>query len=82
MWEDGRNKQGGRWLLNVNKQQRMTDLNNYWLEIVSISICEFFEVFRIIAKIEYAQTGTRANYLAFTLQDLMLLIQGARRALR
>lgn len=43
MWEDSRNKQGGRWLINVNKSQRMTDLNNYWLEIVSIYIIFFFQ---------------------------------------
>ena len=40
MWEDGRNKDGGRWLINLNKNQRMTDLDNFWLETVSVRILE------------------------------------------
>ena len=43
MWEDSRNKQGGRWLVNVNKAQRMSDLNNYWLEILLCMIGEAFD---------------------------------------
>lgn len=43
MWEDDRNKKGGRWLINLNKQQRHTDLDNFWLETVS-------KVFRNIDK--------------------------------
>ncbi|XP_055929013.1 eukaryotic translation initiation factor 4E-1A-like [Argiope bruennichi] len=42
MWEDTRNKQGGRWLLNVQKSQRNSDLNNYWLEILLCLIGEAF----------------------------------------
>lgn len=47
MWEDSRNKQGGRWLINVNKSQRMSDLNNYWLEIVSINLTLHYNLFLI-----------------------------------
>lgn len=47
MWEDSRNKQGGRWLINVNKSQRMTDLNNYWLEIVSINLTVCYNSFLV-----------------------------------
>ena len=36
MWEDDKNKKGGRWLINLNKQQRSTDLDNFWLEMVRI----------------------------------------------
>ena len=36
MWEDSQNKNGGRWLVNLNKNQRMTELDNFWLETVSI----------------------------------------------
>ena len=36
MWEDDRNKKGGRWLLNLNKSQRFADLDNLWLEVVRI----------------------------------------------
>lgn len=35
MWEDSANKQGGRWLINLEKKQRNSDLDKYWLEIVS-----------------------------------------------
>ncbi|KAJ8281396.1 hypothetical protein GJAV_G00067210 [Gymnothorax javanicus] len=32
MWEDERNKRGGRWLITLNKQQRKADLDRFWLE--------------------------------------------------
>jgi len=32
MWEDDRNKDGGRWLINVEKRHRF-DLSEYWLHI-------------------------------------------------
>lgn len=34
MWEDERNKRGGRWLITLNKQQRRFDLDRFWLETV------------------------------------------------
>lgn len=34
MWEDERNKRGGRWLITLNKQQRRMDLDRFWLETV------------------------------------------------
>lgn len=35
MWEDERNKRGGRWLITLSKQQRRADLDRFWLETVS-----------------------------------------------
>ena len=35
MWEDERNKKGGRWLINLDKKQRASCLDNFWLEVVS-----------------------------------------------
>lgn len=35
MWEDDRNKLGGRWLITLSKQQRHNDLDRYWMETVS-----------------------------------------------
>ncbi|EMP30949.1 Tetraspanin-17 [Chelonia mydas] len=32
MWEDNRNKRGGRWLITLAKQQRHTELDRFWLE--------------------------------------------------
>jgi len=34
MWEDPVNKGGGRWVLNLDKRQRMRELNDLWLETV------------------------------------------------
>ena len=35
MWEDERNKKGGRRLINLDKKQRASCLDNFWLEVVS-----------------------------------------------
>lgn len=35
MWEDPRNKRGGRWLVSLSKQQRHIELDRLWLETVS-----------------------------------------------
>uniref|UniRef100_A0A8C6W660 Eukaryotic translation initiation factor 4E type 1B n=1 Tax=Nannospalax galili TaxID=1026970 RepID=A0A8C6W660_NANGA len=32
MWEDNRNKRGGRWLVSLAKQQRHIELDRLWLE--------------------------------------------------
>jgi hypothetical protein len=40
MWEDASNKNGGRWLVNLNKNQRQTELDNFWLETVSTESIE------------------------------------------
>ena len=34
MWEDGRNRKGGRWIINLDKKRRQ-DLDCLWLELVS-----------------------------------------------
>lgn len=36
MWEDSRNKRGGRWLLSIAKQQRHIELDRLWLETVRV----------------------------------------------
>ncbi|KAG1696681.1 Eukaryotic translation initiation factor 4E [Nymphon striatum] len=43
MWEDDRNKKGGRWLINLTKAQRSRDLDNFWLETLLCLIGETFE---------------------------------------
>ena len=37
MWEDEKNKEGGRWLVNSNRNQR-GELDRMWLETVNKSI--------------------------------------------
>lgn len=42
MWEDEQNRLGGRWLVNLNKQQRVADLDRMWLETLLCLIGEAF----------------------------------------
>jgi len=37
MWEDQANKRGGRWLITLEKKQRFSDLDRFWLDLVSLS---------------------------------------------
>lgn len=41
MWEDDANRRGGRWLINLEKKQRLVDLDRFWLDIVSIFLYLF-----------------------------------------
>ena len=43
MWEDERNKRGGCWLINLDKRQWYSDLDNFWLETLLCLIGEKFE---------------------------------------
>ncbi|XP_070544523.1 eukaryotic translation initiation factor 4E-1A-like [Ptychodera flava] len=43
MWEDDRNKNGGRWLVNLNKTQRHRDLDRFWLETLLCLVGEAFD---------------------------------------
>ncbi|KAL2778482.1 eukaryotic translation initiation factor 4E type 1B, partial [Daubentonia madagascariensis] len=43
MWEDSRNKWGGRWLVSLAKQQRHSELDRLWLETLLCLIGESFE---------------------------------------
>ncbi|XP_028815662.1 eukaryotic translation initiation factor 4E-1A isoform X2 [Denticeps clupeoides] len=43
MWEDERNKRGGRWLITLSKQQRWSDLDRYWLETLLCLVGEAFD---------------------------------------
>ncbi|XP_043472144.1 eukaryotic translation initiation factor 4E-1A-like [Leptopilina heterotoma] len=45
MWEDDANKNGGRWLINLEKKQRPTELDRFWLEILLCMIGEGFNEF-------------------------------------
>lgn len=43
MWEDDKNKRGGRWLINLDKKQRQNSLDNFWLEVMLCLIGESFD---------------------------------------
>ena len=34
MWEDPRNRSGGRWVINLDKKRRAVELDCFWLEMV------------------------------------------------
>lgn len=56
MWEDAANKNGGRWLLNVDKQYRRSKLDDFWLDTVSTAHiyrnCQFETLmFRILLQL-------------------------------
>ena len=34
MWEDDNNSRGGRWLINLDKKQRISCLDSFWLEVM------------------------------------------------
>jgi len=38
-----RNKKGGRWLINLDKKQRSSCLDNFWLEVMLCLIGESFD---------------------------------------
>jgi len=42
MWEDERNKQGGRWLVNTQKNVRQQELDRLWLETLMLLVGEAF----------------------------------------
>lgn len=42
MWEDDENKHGGKWLLQLTKQQRQSELDRCWLETLLCLIGEGF----------------------------------------
>ncbi|XP_028627992.1 eukaryotic translation initiation factor 4E type 1B [Grammomys surdaster] len=43
MWEDSRNKRGGRWLLSIAKQQRHLELDRLWLETLLCLLGDSFK---------------------------------------
>ncbi|KAB7497222.1 Eukaryotic translation initiation factor 4E [Armadillidium nasatum] len=43
MWEDTRNCAGGRWIINLSKNQRATELDNFWMEMLLLLIGEAFD---------------------------------------
>ncbi|KAF4516823.1 hypothetical protein B566_EDAN006217 [Ephemera danica] len=45
MWEDPGNKNGGRWLISLDRKQRGPELDNCWLEVMLCLIGEAFDEF-------------------------------------
>ena len=47
MWEDERNRKGGRWLINLDKKQRGSCLDNFWLEVVCSDYDKTYDVIKM-----------------------------------
>jgi translation initiation factor 4E len=43
MWEDPRNKCGGRWVIGLDRKVRLASLDTFWLEVMMCLIGETFE---------------------------------------
>ncbi|ESN96153.1 hypothetical protein HELRODRAFT_163185 [Helobdella robusta] len=43
MWEDASNHRGGRWIINMDKRMRNTELDSFWLETLLAMIGEGFD---------------------------------------
>jgi len=67
MWEDDRNKKGGRWLINLDKKQRGSCLDNFWLEVVLCLIGESFEGESVMVNGAVVNVRTKGDKLAMWL---------------
>merc|ERR1711976_854454 len=43
MWEDEKNRHGGRWIVNLDKKQRASSLDHFWLDVMLYMIGESFD---------------------------------------
>ncbi|XP_011491496.1 eukaryotic translation initiation factor 4E isoform X2 [Oryzias latipes] len=76
MWEDDKNKLGGRWLMTLNKQKH-NDLDRYWMETVTLQfdLAEMICVVMIFLLTRIHLHGNSLNKapLCFILQLLCLV---------
>ena len=52
MWEDERNRKGGRWLINLDKKQRGSCLDNFWLEVVCSDYDKTYDVIKMFPHVD------------------------------
>ncbi|XP_065260794.1 eukaryotic translation initiation factor 4E isoform X3 [Emys orbicularis] len=70
MWEDEKNKRGGRWLITLTKQQRRNDLDRFWLETRESSILSSIKMLRCCALSESPLMTTAMMYV-----ELLLMLE-------
>jgi len=68
-WEDARNAPGGRWMINVDKRQRMECLDTYWLEILFFLIGEHADQHAHQVNGAVVNVRTKGDKLAVWLAD-------------
>lgn len=62
MWEDERNRRGGRWLITLSKQQRKSDLDQFWLE--TVRSCSDAGISLIYRQLCYSRNSKGTNNVA------------------
>jgi len=67
MWEDEKNRKGGRWLINLEKKHRSSSLDNFWLEVVLCLIGETFESDSVLVNGAVVNVRTKGDKLAMWL---------------
>jgi len=67
MWEDDRNRKGGRWLINLEKKHRSSALDNFWLEVVLCLIGETFESESVLVNGAVVNVRAKGDKLAMWL---------------
>ena len=58
MWEDRANSRGGRWLINLDKKQRVSCLDAFWLEVMLCLIGENKELGLLSKNVRWYQLMT------------------------
>jgi len=69
MWEDDKNRRGGRWLINLEKKHRSSSLDNFWLEVVLCLIGETFESESVLVNGAVVNVRGKGDKIAMWLCD-------------
>jgi len=69
MWEDDRNRKGGRWLINLDKKQRGSCLDNFWLEVMLCLIGETFDTESVLVNGAVVNVRNKGDKIAMWLCD-------------
>lgn len=68
-WEDVRNKQGGRWIINLHRNNRAQFLDTYWLEILFFLIGEHADQYAFQVNGAVVNVRLKGDKLAIWLAD-------------
>eukprot|EP00088_Acartia_fossae_P053113 TRINITY_DN602_c0_g1_i1.p1 TRINITY_DN602_c0_g1~~TRINITY_DN602_c0_g1_i1.p1 ORF type:complete len:247 (+),score=65.93 TRINITY_DN602_c0_g1_i1:31-771(+) len=68
-WEDPRNKNGGRWIISLDKRHRVQCLDTYWLEILFFLIGEHADQYAFQVNGAVVNVRTKGDKLAIWLAD-------------
>ncbi|GAB1603093.1 eukaryotic translation initiation factor 4E-like [Argonauta hians] len=69
MWEDKQNQRGGRWVINLNRQQRPSELDHLWQETLLCLIGEAFDEMSFIVCGAVVSVRNKGNKLGLWTRD-------------